>query len=400
MMQAVILARGKGIRQRPLTWTRPKVLLPLGGKTILEHTLEILNGLVEEVLLVIDPRQESIFFQKIGNQFRQLKIKYVYQENALGTGDALWQAQAYLQERFLMLNGDDLYQREDLEKVLEKFPSLLVQEVENPSAFGVVRTEKGAVKDFVEKPKEDIGHLANTGLYFLDRRIFEEKLEMSERGELELTPAIGSLAKKIPLWAVKTKNWLPLSYPWDLLQANQLLLARQKGKRRGAELEKGVRIKGEVILEPGAVVKSGSYLEGPLWIGAGSQIGPQAYLRSATMIAAHCRIGAGVKIKNSIIGEGTQISHLSYIGDSVIGSHCLLGAGTIVANLRFDQKPIRAEVKGEIIDTGRRKFGVVLGDKVKVGVHSSFMPGVLVDPEAVIEPHSLVKKNIKNSHFN
>ncbi len=399
-MQAVIFARGKGVRQRPLTWTRPKVLLPLGGKTILEHTLEILNGLAEEAILVIDPRQESIFLQKIGNQFRQLKIKYAYQEKALGTGDALRQAQSYLQERFLVLNGDDLYQREDLEKVLKKFPSLLVQEVENPSAFGVVSIEKGAVKDFIEKPKGDINHLANAGLYFLDQGIFKEKLEMSERGELELTQAIGSLAKKIPLWAVKTKNWLPLSYPWDLLQANQLLLARQKGKRRGVKLEKGVRIKGKVVLEPGVMVKSGSYLEGPLWIGAGSQIGSQAYLRPATMIAAHCRIGAGVEIKNSIIGEGTQISHLSYIGDSVIGSHCLLGAGTITANLRFDQKSIRAEVKGEIIDTGRRKFGAVLGDKVKVGVHSSFMPGVLIDPEVVIEPHSLVKKNIKNSHLN
>jgi len=117
------------------------------------------------------------------------------------------------------------------------------------------------------------------------------------------------------------------------------------------------------------------------------------------MIGDHCRIGAGVEIKNSIIGSGSQVSHLSYIGDSVIGHHCHLGAGTIIANLRFDQRSIKSEVKGEMIDTGLRKWGAVLGDKVQTGVNVSIMPGVFIDPEITIEPNLVVKKNIRNPIF-
>jgi UDP-N-acetylglucosamine diphosphorylase / glucose-1-phosphate thymidylyltransferase / UDP-N-acetylgalactosamine diphosphorylase / glucosamine-1-phosphate N-acetyltransferase / galactosamine-1-phosphate N-acetyltransferase len=399
MIQAVVLMAGKGTRQRPLSWTKTKALLPLGGKTILEHILETLPDSVGEVFLIIDPQKEEEVSQKIGQVFRGKKIHCIAQRETRGTGDALWQAKPYLRDRFLVLNGDDIFQKEDLEKILKKFPSLLVREVEDPSSLGVILEEGGLVKGLIEKPKEKISPLANAGLYFLDQQVFKTKLQLSPRGELELTQAIDAWAKREPFFFVKTEDLLSCTYPWDLLKANQVLLSKQKGKKKNVRLEKGVQIKGEVVLEPGVIIKSGTYLEGPLWIGADSEIGPQAYLRPATMIGPRSHIGANVEIKNSIIGEETKISHLSYIGDSVIGSGCSLGAGTITANLRFDQKPIRVEVKGEIIETSCRKLGAILGDGVKIGIHSSLMPGVMIDPEVVIPPHSLVKRNIKNPAF-
>ena len=256
------------------------------------------------------------------------------------------------------------------------------------------------MQNLIEKPREGSNRLVNTGLYFLDRRVFEMKLTKSIRGEFELTEAIKALTKQIKIFVVEAENWIPLSYPWDLLKANQFLLQQQKGELgEDVVIEKGAILKGAIRIGKGTVIKSGSYLEGPLWLGEKNQIGPNTYLRPATMIGDHCRIGAGVEIKNSIIGSGSQVSHLSYIGDSVIGHHCHLGAGTIIANLRFDQRSIKSEVKGEMIDTGLRKWGAVLGDKVQTGVNVSIMPGVFIDPEITIEPNLVVKKNIRNPIF-
>lgn len=398
MIQAVIFARGIGFRQRPLTFTRSKPLLEFGGMTILEHTLRSLVGLVGEVIFIIGPHEEKIQ-KRIGSSFQKIKIRYVRQAEPLGTGDALYQARSYLKEKFLAMNGDDFYTPEDIKKVINKFPSILVQEVEDPSSFGIVFQKGGIMEKLVEKPQKSLSRLANTGLYFLDKQVFETTLEKSVRGELELTQAVEVLAKKRKLFVIKASRWIPISYPWDLLKANQSLLGEQKRSLKKACIEKGVVLKGEIILGSGTVVKSGSYLEGPIWIGEDSQIGPGAYLRPATMIGNNCRIGANVEIKNSIIGQGSQIDHLSYVGDSVLGSHCHLGAGTIIANLRFDQKPVEVEIKGKMVNTRRRKFGAVLGDGVQVGVNSSLMPGVLIDPEVIIEPHSLVKNNLKNPKF-
>jgi bifunctional UDP-N-acetylglucosamine pyrophosphorylase/glucosamine-1-phosphate N-acetyltransferase len=92
--------------------------------------------------------------------------------------------------------------------------------------------------------------------------------------------------------------------------------------------------------------------------------------------------------------DGTHIGHLSYIGDSVIGEKCNFGAGTITANLRFDDANISMKIKGEIVDTGRRKLGVITGDNVKTGIKSSFMPGVKVGPNSWIKPNLMVQRDL------
>jgi len=104
-----------------------------------------------------------------------------------------------------------------------------------------------------------------------------------------------------------------------------------------------------------------------------------------------------VEIKNSIIGSGSEIKHLSYVADSIIGENCNLGAGTILANLRFDGKNVQSMVKGKLIDTQRKKLGAVLGKGVRTGINVSLMPGVLMGANSVIGPHSLVKENVKDN---
>lgn len=396
-LQAIILAAGKGKRFQPLTETRPKPLLKVLNKTILEYNLDQLNGLVGEVVLVIGYQSEKIR-NLIGEHYKNLKIKYVFQKEQLGTGNAAKKTLSLIKDKFLLLNGDDLYNREDIKKCFKKYPCILLARVKNPSNFGIVSCKGRFVKGIVEKPKTPADNLVNTGLYFLPKLIFNFKIKKSLRGEYEFTDYLREFIKKEKLFFVKAKKWHSLSYPWDLFEVNELLIKREKGIREG-KIEKETQLKGKVIIKKGTLIKSGSYLEGPIYIGKNSQIGPNCYIRGPVSIGSNCRIGRAVEIKNSIIGANVEISHLSYIGDSIIGEDCNLGTGTIIANLRFDKKTIRLMTNGKLVDTGREKFGCVLGDNVKTGINVSIMPGLLIGSNCLIYPNSLVKRNIKDKEI-
>ena len=393
-LQAVILAAGRGKRFQPLTNSRPKPLLKVLNKTILEYNLDQLNNLVGEVVLVVGYRGEKIK-NLIGERYKNLKIKYVFQKAQLGTGNAAKKALFLIGDKFLLLNGDDLYDREDIKKCLKKYPCILLARAKNLSNFGIVSCEGEFVKGIIEKPKEPADNLVNAGLYFLPKLIFNFKIKKSPRGEYEFTDYLREFIKKEKLFFIKAKNWRSLSYPWDLFEVNEFLLKREKGIREG-KVEKNSQIKGKIIAEEGTLIKSGSYLQGPIYIGKNSQIGPNCYIKGPVSIGNNCLIGQAVEIKNSIIGANVKISHLSYVGDSIIGERCNLGAGTIIANLRFDQKTIKLITNGKLVDTKREKFGCILGDGVETGINVSIMPGVLIGSDCLIYPNSLVKRNIKD----
>jgi bifunctional UDP-N-acetylglucosamine pyrophosphorylase/glucosamine-1-phosphate N-acetyltransferase len=97
--------------------------------------------------------------------------------------------------------------------------------------------------------------------------------------------------------------------------------------------------------------------------------------------------------------DRTHVGHLSYIGDSVIGADCNIGAGTITANLRFDDLPIKVTVKGERVDSRKRKLGAFLGDRVKTGINVSLYPGVKVGPNSWIAPHAVVSRDVPPNTF-
>jgi bifunctional UDP-N-acetylglucosamine pyrophosphorylase/glucosamine-1-phosphate N-acetyltransferase len=394
-MKAVILAAGKSSRFWPLN-TQHKGLFKLMGKPLIFYTIENLKkAKIKELIVVQSPKRDiQKTFEKY--KFQNLKIKYVVQEKPLGTGDALKKAEKYLSDKFLVLNGDDFYSVGDIKKCLSKPFCILLKRVQNPENFGQVLVKGNEVKKLVEKPKREVSNLVNTGLYVLPKKIFNFKIKKSERGEYELTDFIKQLIKKEKLYFEISKDWIPVSYPWDLLNVNEYFLSKIRKKILGF-IEKKTTIKEKVIIGKNTIIKSGTYIEGPVYIGENCQIGPNCYIRKFTCVGSGCQIGQAVEIKNSIIGDNSQILHLSYIGDSIIGENCNLGAGTIAANLRLDSKTIKVQVKGKFIDTKRKKLGCVLGNDVKTGIHVSLMPGVLVGSGVQIGPHSILFENVKEN---
>jgi len=391
-MQVVILVAGEGTRLRPLTLTKPKPLLPVANTFALKHNLDQLPKRVKEVILVIGYKREMIR-KEIRVRYKGMKIRYIFQEKQQGTGDAAKKAAPFLRNKFLLLYGDDFYDKEDIKRCFLKEPSISLKKIENPSNFGVIIVKGKKVIKLIEKPKKSISNLVNSGLYFLDKSIFNFKIKKSKRGEYEFTDYLKRLIEKDKLYFSLAKNWMPISHLWDLFGVNKFLLKKIKRKIEG-KIEKGVTIRGKVVIEKGTVIKGGTFIEGPVYIGKNCQIGPNSFIRPSTSIQDNCKIGQAVEIKNSIIGENTKIPHLSYVGDSIIGENCNLAAGTIIANLRHDNRTIKTWVNGNIVDTCRRKFGTVIGDNVKTGIGTLIFPGRKIWPGKTTLPGEIVKKDI------
>jgi len=392
-MQAIILAAGNGVRLQPLTCTRPKPLIKIFEKSILEHNLDQLRGIVKEVILVVGYKGELIQ-KKIGKKYKEIKIRYVWQKTPKGTGDAAKYALPYLKDRFLLLNGDDFYFKEDLKKLIKKFPAILAKK-EDPTNFGAIIVKKdGKVKEIVEKPEKKISNLANIGAYYLPKEIFKYRIKKSKRGEYEFPDYINQFARNHSLYFVEAKNWVPISFSWNLLDAAEFFLSTTKGKIEG-KIERNVHIEGKIILKKGSIIRSGTYIIGPVYIGKNCIIGPNCFIRGNTIIGNNCRIGQAVEIKNSIIYENTNIAHLSYVGDSIIDQNCNFGAGTIIANLRHDNTSVKTMINRKLIDTKRRKFGTVFGEGVKTGIGTLIYPGRKIWPNKTTLPGERIIKDIK-----
>lgn len=396
-MQAVILAAGEGTRMRPLTYTKPKVMLPIANKPILHHLIENLSAAgINEVVLVVGYREETVR-NYFGSSFNGVRVKYVRQSRQLGTAHALLAAEHLLDERFLMLNGDAIVFKEDIEKIIKTENALAVKRVENPSDFGVVDVEGGKVKRILEKPSRPPSNLINAGIYHLTRDIVEylKRTPLSERGEYEITDTITMAIKDgMEFRAVEIEEWIDVGYPWDTLKANRALLSNISSKIDG-EVEEGAVLKGSVVVGEGSVVMSGSYIVGPVIIGRNCRIGPNCFIRPYTSIGDDCHVGNAVEIKNCIIMSNTNVPHLNYLGDSVVGENCNFGAGTKVANLRLDERTVVVTVKGRNVSTGLKKFGAAIGDNVKTGINVSINVGSMIGNDVFIGPGRVVSGNIK-----
>lgn len=400
-MQAVLMVAGKSTRTFPLTLTRPKPLLPIMNRPLIQHSLDQLEGLFDAIILITGYRKEMIE-AKLGGEYKGMRIIYQEQKEQLGTGHAVLQAKPHITDKFIAMNGDDLFARIDLETILTYEYAALVKQVENPKLYGVCQVdEKNRVLNLVEKPKEFIGDLANIGCYVLQPDFFDEleNTALSERGEIEITSAVHTMAQKRDVYAVPIQGfWLPTGYSWDLLTHQEYLMKDVPSFNKGI-VEHGAVLKGAVAVGENTLIKSGVYIEGPVIIGANCEIGPNCYLRPYTSIGDHCKIGQSVEIKSSIIMPNCYIQHLSYIGDSIIGEGSMLGAGTITANRRHDGEAPRSKIKGILVDTRRAKLGAIVGDGVQTGIHTAIYPGRKIWPMMQTSPGSLVVDDIIPQNF-
>jgi bifunctional UDP-N-acetylglucosamine pyrophosphorylase/glucosamine-1-phosphate N-acetyltransferase len=407
-MKAVLLAAGAGERLQPITATRPKHLIKVGGKPILQFCLEAVKYAgISEAIVITHYMGEAIRSYFGDGAALGLKLSYVEQPQILGTGNAAATAEPYLDGDFVLIYGDLLFGQTAVKDVLSKFRAgetaavMAVVPVEHPESYGIIeQTPKGKVVRIVEKPAVGMApsNLANAGIYALSKEVFDKirQTKASVRGEWELTDALTMLSqegKTVLAAELAKEDWFDVGRPWDLLDANVWALKRMQHRVLGT-VEQGAHLIGPVSVAESARIRSGAYIEGPVFIDEEADVGPNCFIRSGTSLGKKTRVGNGCEVKNSLIMDGTHVGHLSYVGDSVLGEKCNLGAGTITANLRFDDAPIKMEIKGKVVDSGRRKLGAILGDNVKTGIQASFMPGVKVGVGTWVDANVVVERDL------
>lgn len=211
-MEAVILAAGKGTRLHPHTLAVPKPLLPIQGRPILDWILAALPPQTERLLVVVNYLAEQIE-DWLKSQRRFADWKAVRQEAPRGTGDAFRSCRPYLRsDRYLVLNGDDLYSPGDLAALGSHAAGVMVRPVQDPEKWGIAfRKPDGTLEKLVEKPKGLAApQLGNIGAYVFPREVFDLELKLSPRGEYEITDYVTGLAARRPVQVVAAEHWLPI----------------------------------------------------------------------------------------------------------------------------------------------------------------------------------------------
>ena len=322
MKQAIILAAGEGQRLRPFTVTRPKAMLHIADKPILQYVVEALaqNG-IRNIVFVVGYHKEQVYDCMGAGERFGVDITYVTQEAQLGTAHALAQTRAVAEDEFLVLPGDNLIEADTIADFITMKPeAVLVKRVDNPTRYGVVNVDRGEVKDIVEKPRKAGSNIVNTGIYAFTKEIFN-----FTESVLDIPDALNNMiAEGHTINALETDGtWLDVVYPWDILSLNDAVL-RHIEASLGGTIETGVSLKGQVAVGEDTVIRFGSYISGPVVIGRGCDIGPNVCIMAGTSIGDNVVISPFTEIKNSVIGNDVSIGPGCIIGDSVIDRGCVI----------------------------------------------------------------------------
>lgn len=333
-MKGIILCGGRGTRLRPYTYSRPKPLLPVGNKPVIEHSIAKLCQFgIREIGIVVSPYHVSQFEEILGFECQGAKLSYIEQLEPMGLANAVRTAQAFIQnDQFCVILGDNYYSG-DLTAIMDRFRMegqdavVLVNHVPNPENFGVAQLEGSRVVKLVEKPQTPISSYALVGIYLFTTKIFEviSDLEPSARGEYELTDAIQALIDQgSNVSAVITNEWWrDTGSPRDLLMCNRYLLSQVRSRNqdyRTAVLNS--LIDGPLILGEGAQIID-SIVRGPAVIGDGCRI-VRSYVGPFTSVGNGVQIEDS-EIENSIVLEQASIRQVpNRIDESIIGGNAIV----------------------------------------------------------------------------
>jgi UDP-N-acetylglucosamine diphosphorylase/glucosamine-1-phosphate N-acetyltransferase len=368
MKQAVILAAGEGQRLRPFTLTRPKAMLAIADKPILQFVVESLVAAgIRDIICVVGYRKEQVYDYMGSGEIFGAEITYVTQGAQLGTAHALATVREEVAAEFLVLPGDNLIEPGTIADFLQVKPNaMLVKRVNEPLRYGVVNIQGDEVKDILEKPRETESNLVNTGIYAFTRDIFR-----FVEAVLDIPDALNNaIAEGNSIKAVETGGtWLDVVYPWDIITLNNAIL-KNSVINLGGKIEAGVFLRGNVEVGEGTVIRSGSSIQGPVVIGAGCDIGPHVCILPATSIGDNVVISSFSEVKNSVIGNDVNIGTGCIVSDSVIDKGCVIrGRFTAVGG----QSEVRINGETPAIDVG-----VIMGEECQVASNVTVQPGAII----------------------
>lgn len=355
-MQAVILAAGEGKRVRPLTRSRPKALLPVANRPIIEYVIEALlkNG-IRDIVVVVGYRKEQVI--RFLNEL-DVPITVVVQDKQLGTAHALNCAKSHITGDFLLLPGDNYIDPHSIGRIKDIRNAMLIKDHPSPSNFGVVLLKDGLVTRIIEKPEHSPSFMVSTGIFSLTKDFF------SHISENNITDVVSSmLAAGEHLQAVVAEDWQDAIYPWDLLKMN-LRLLKDLPEARDGSISRQTIIHGPVKIGKGSTIGANTVISGPVIIGNDCEIGPNCCIMPNTSIGSRVKVEPFTFMGKAIVMDDTSIGSHSRIIDTVIGQGCRLADhNTITSSASL------MTIEGTVI---KPEFGAVFGDQVIAGPFTIF----------------------------
>lgn len=407
-MKAVILAGGSGNRVYPLSLTKPKSMFKILGKPLLHHVIDILKEAKLNDFIIVTGHHAGQIESYFGDGSQMdVNIQYTYQEKPLGMADAIQTVKSLVEDNFLVVNGDDIFDSSLIVKKINAFRNtdtellLSCKPIKETWKFAVIKmSNDGLVEKIVEKPPlgQEPSNFGVIGAYILPTKIFDyyEKVPLNDmRHELAIQKFIdeGNTVRAVDYDGIFSSY----KYPWDLFTINQHLMNKILTKsviEDDTNISEKAGLEGNVWISKGARVLENVMVKGPCYIGENSLIGNNALIWNYSSIGANSVVGFSTEIKNSLIGENCWF-HTNYIGDSVIGDNCSFGSGAVTANFRFDEQTIKVNIGDKKIDSGRDKLGVIMADNCKVGVNATLFPGVKVGPNSIVGPSVYLGKDLE-----
>ena len=408
-MKAVILAGGKGTDLFPLTQTRPKPMITLLGKPILQYLIEELKEIgLTDILIVTGYRGNQIrdYFKK-GSDLN-VSIRYADQGDKEGIEAAFLAAEDFTknESEFLLLFGDIISEKGLMQRALNAF--------ENTQAdMTMTLTLRGDTGDFGRVDIDSTGMVNKAGIKksvsecqsnYVDAGCFVIRTEIFDeiKNGATLSQAINNRIEKGDkvAAAIWEKDWIDIGKPWNIIEANKLLLSKTMISKiaRNVTIAPNVELRNAVIIDENTEISSGTVLNGPIYIGPNTYVGNNALVRDHCSIGEGSIIGFGSEIKNSVLFKGVKVYRLCYVGDSVIGQNTVLSSGVITVNTETPKKEISMNISGKKINTGFMKLGAIIGDDCEIGVNTLIFPGRKISSGSTIIPGTIIKEDYNSDN--
>ncbi len=394
-MKAVILAAGEGVRCRPLTLTRSKVMLPVANKPTVEYVVRALHDSgIRDIVMVVGYAKERIMNYFGNGKDFDVNIEYAEQKQQLGTAYAIKQVKDLVEGEFLVLNGDNLVSEETITDLTEKHTegiSILTAARADATGYALVEERGGKVLKIIEGLTLKDVHNVNTGIYIFGPDIFDaiEETLKSDLGEFGITDSIQQMVDSgYGVHACRTDHtWMDVIHSWNLLGVNARILEDIHESVHGTAEVDGT-IKGRVVVGSGSIIGAGSYIKGPAIIGRDCEIGPNVVIAPSTSIGDNVTIEPFTYIRNSVILDNTYVGSGSTIKNSIIGENNLIESHFITES----GNNLMIELEGVLHHAD--ELGTVLGDGNRVGCNVSTAAGTLVGTECRIETGAVIRKQI------
>ncbi|MDD3754110.1 MAG: NDP-sugar synthase [Methanobacterium sp.] len=375
MIKAVLMAGGKGSRIRPLTLSRPKPLIPVANRPMIEYIVGKVKKSGYDELVVTLSYLKSQIKKLLKKKYPYLNIKYSVEKKPLGTAGGVKKASKHINDTFFVLSGDvlvdvDLNEILDFHKKNNALATMVLTQVEDPSQYGIaVLDDENQIVKFLEKPSphEVFSKIANTGIYVLEPEILDY---ITNKGEIDFSKDVFPqlLEEKAGMYGfVHDGYWNDLGRPKTYLQANYDVLNRKiKPEPYGKKLVEGVGRLGDMWVGDGVDIKNKIRLIGPVVIGSGCVIEKNCVIGQNTIIGDNVHLEKNITVKGSVVFPDSKVKEGSYLKDCIVDSSCTIEKGSFIES------------------------GAILGSNVRLGSFSRVKSRRSIYNSTVILPESIV----------